>query len=156
METLLTNFEELENWRVNETKKIFFDFADTLITISNKFVEGFTNFTMYYPDLPLHLDSTGFSDFEQFRSAETDEFFQVWRVHPLTSKFLPLEELFVQEKNNGGQIFIVTDNYNGPPGFLNVLEGERVVAIQQKDNYFICKNINMCIGLLPTNILKFI
>jgi len=155
METLLTSFEELEIWRLNEIKKVLIDFADSMVMISQKFIEGFTQFSIEYPDFPFGNDSSAFADFSLFRPAESDDFFQVWRVHPLTSKFLPLEDLFTQECQNGGQIFVVKENYQGASGHLSVMEGERVVGLEQKDNYFMCKNINMSTGLIPSRVLAF-
>jgi hypothetical protein len=155
METLLTQFEELEVWRANEIKAILLDFSQTLVSIANNFVTASSEMNIAVSEIPIELDSHVIARFDQFRPAETDDFFQVWAVNPLITKFLDKSFLFKNEIANGAQLFVVNENYRGPAGHLNGLEGEIVCGIEQRGDCVFCKNINESEGLLPKRILSF-
>ena len=155
MESLLTQFESIEVWRANQLKEILLDFSKTLFNIANNFVVGSSEMSMAVSEIPIELDSHVIARFDQFRPAETDDFFQVWAVNPLVTKYLSKQYLFPNEIANGAQLFVIKEDYRGPAGHLNGHEGEIVCGIEQRGDCVFCKNINESEGLLPKRILDF-
>ncbi|EAY17874.1 hypothetical protein TVAG_010990 [Trichomonas vaginalis G3] len=156
MEALVTQIEELENWRSEELKSILLDLSAKLANVANHLITTSSDMAQSAHELPLELDSTIISNFNQFRRAGADDAFQLWSVHPLTSQYLPQDQLFKKEREAGGvQLFVVKENYNGPANHLNAYAGEIVCGLKQEGEYYLCKNINDSVGLLPTSLLNF-
>ena len=155
MESLLTQFEELEKWRGDELKGILLSFSSTLIEIANNFVIGSSKMNDAVSEIPMVLDSHVIARFESFRTAETDDFFQVWPVNTLVTKYLDSNFLFQADVAKGCQLFVCKEAYIGPSGHLNCQEGEIVCGLEQKGDCVLCKNINESVGLLPKSILEF-
>ncbi|EAX86888.1 SH3 domain containing protein [Trichomonas vaginalis G3] len=155
IESILSQIEEHEIWRTEEVKSILLDFASTLTNIGNYFVTSSSDVEFIVQELPLESDSSIIAQFEKFRPAQTDDCFQPWNVHPLASKFLTKDQLFKKEVESGNvQLFSVTEDYTGISGHLNAYKGEIVCGMKEQDEeFYLCKNINDSVGLLPKSIL---
>ena len=154
METLLTKLEDLEKSRAEELRSILFDFSNTLLSIANNFIMSSAEMNEAVSEIPMGLDSHVIASFDRFRKPEADDFFQVLRVDPLASRFLNKENLYPEEMIQGGKLFTVTEDYNGPSEHLVGHKGEIVCGLEPKGDLYFCKNINFSVGFLPSNILE--
>lgn len=155
MESLLTQIEELELWRSDELKSILLDFASMLENVAHHFVNTSSDMSETVMELPIENDSVIIADFSKIRPAQSDDSYQAWSVHTLTSKFLPKDQLYPKDVAKGGvQLFTVTEDFNGPAGFLACHGGEIVCGLKMEGEDYTCKNINESIGLIPKSILK--
>ena len=154
IEDLLTQLEDLEIWRAEQLRNILIDFSNTLILIAAKFIQGSTEINEAVSEIPMTKDANDFASLHKFRKPETDDFFQVFRLDPHVTKFLDKQYLFPEEIIEGGKLFTVKEDFDGPNDYLIGHKGEIVCVLEQKDKSYLCKNINESVGLLPSNILE--
>jgi hypothetical protein len=69
-------------------------------------------------------------------------------------KFINLTEFFKRELRQRGKLYEVNADFRGGIDYLDVVKSEIVCAIEDGDGVKKCKNINDCVGLVPSSLLK--
>ncbi|OHT02874.1 hypothetical protein TRFO_06921 [Tritrichomonas foetus] len=152
MEKILSNFEDLEQWRCNNMQILLRTVSDSLFRISTAFVEGKSYFFNDIHHAPIENDTDEVKLNAQL--PETSDNFQLIKVNPAICHFLTPEQLFAQEIAKKHPIYKAKRNFAGMNEFLRVIEGEYVVGLSEAGGSIKCQNVNESIGFLPKDVLE--
>lgn len=78
-----------------------------------------------------------------------DNDYQIIPIDLLFSKFLPKNEIFKEDQQQGKQLYQVTRDCEAHGKFLKAVKDEIVVALEIDDQNIKAKDINDCEGLIP-------
>lgn len=147
MNKIMARFEQAEKGKVIALKQMLNEFSKILLDMAGKLRKSVSNVE---EDLEAHAmqDSTSkFLDFGTLKDFKSDDFFQVFRIHPSLSQYLNKEFLYEEQRKGGGMLYIVNEDFSGYGEFIQLHKGEIVCAFGEEDNgYFEVVNINHSIG----------
>ena len=154
VETVLTEYEELELWRADRMEKFLKSFGEVLNALSESFIEGKASLFGAVHHLPESPNVNGIASFDKWQTARADDELQPFKVNPAICKLLPAEELFPHEVQMGMRLFRVISDFSRK-GYLTVKAEEIVATSENLDNREVmCQNVNRSVGLLPVSILE--
>ena len=155
METQLSDYEDLELWRADRMAQFMQAFSDSLVQLSEGFVEWKGGLFSVVHHLPADTNIEAMNDFRAWETAETDDQMQPLRVNPAICKILPVRDLFPEEYNKQMRFYRVKSDFTGKKGFLTVKSGEIVASSDTlRDTEAMCRSINQSVGQLPSCILE--
>lgn len=154
METVVTEFEELEQWKIDRLAG-FVDFVgDQCADIHEKFIEGKGLIFSAVHRVDIEKDIHKVKKFRKIKHAQADDDMQILKVNTSIGKLLSAEELFPEEVAAGWKVFRVTQDFEGRRDFLTVKAGDLVVSEDTSSSEIICKNVNESVGKLPKSVLE--
>lgn len=154
LESILTEFENLEKYRINKTNEILNNFSEALFSAGAEFVTGKSELYASVKCINPDAESETLEKEVTIRSASVNDQYQPFRLPQEVTLILPESELFPEDIRKGRKFVKASKDYKGPPDHLEVIKDEVLLAEDRVvDGMVMCQNVNESIGLLPAEIL---
>ena len=152
-ESILSDFEGLELWRIESIRRALLNFAKAIQTLAVKFSENATEITQEIEETDPMDDIKNLVFPKDVKNAMADDRFQLIPVLPQASKFVNTTVLFKNDIANGARLMRAKSNFVGGKDELNVSEEEVIAVLSDDGTKALCHNINESEGYVPLSVL---
>ena len=149
----LSDFETLEIWRSDVWKNVVEEFSTGTDLSTAQYFMLANQVNTIVAKAESDADTKDLNvDF--LKDAAASEMYQTVVVPRAACQFLDMKEVYKSDISKGGVLYRVKCDSRGATDELDVRTGEILVALEDRGERRLCKNINDCVGLVPKDVLE--
>ncbi|OHS93115.1 hypothetical protein TRFO_40564 [Tritrichomonas foetus] len=156
-ESFLTDFEQIEQWRIEHLKEAYIELAGNIDRTAALFHTSASQISFYSNEMDPESDSKLINDSPKLKNSICSPLYQIIPVSSIATNHLDMNDVFSNEIQNGGKIGHAQTDFIGTEcDQLDIFRNESVVVLSEEGDQYLCKNINECIGFVPKSIIKIV